>query len=148
MIALPIMFGYKESYSRYYTDCPLLFTSVFNVLAMGLLIHRNKEWTYPSIFLITLALFNMHDFAFIHYTSAIAFFFSSTYAMWNDKRVPWFGRASLIFYSLWFFDLMIFEMVEVILICIFHLVYTFKMFDLKTEKKILTKERQLNKEEF
>jgi amino acid transporter len=148
MIALPIMFGYKESYSRYYTDCPLLFTSVFNVLAMGLLIHRNKEWTYPSIFLITLALFNMHDFAVIHYTSAIAFFLSSTYAMLNDKRVPWFGRTSLCLYVLWFFDLMWFEMVQVILVCVFHLVYTFKMFDLKTQKKILTKERQLNKEEF
>ena len=148
MIALPLMFGYKESYSRYYTDCPILFTSVFNVLAMGLMIHRNKEWTFPSISLITLALFNMHDFAFIHYTAAIAFFFSATYAMWNDKRVPWFGRVSLGLYCLWFFDLMWFEMTQVILVCIFHLVYTFKLMDLKTEKKVLTQARQLNKEEF
>ena len=146
MIALPLMYGYKESYSRYYTDCPILFTSVFNILAMGLMIHRNKEWTFPSIFLITLALFNMHDFALIHYTAAIAFFFSATYAMWNDKRVPWFGRISLGLYILWFFDLMWFEMIQVILVCIFHLVYTFKMMDLKVEKRLMAKVQGLNKE--
>jgi len=90
----------------------------------------------------------MHDFALIHYTAAIAFFFSATYAMWNDKRVPWFGRISLGLYILWFFDLMWFEMVQVVLICIFHLVYILKMMDLKTEKKVLTQARKLNKEEF
>ena len=147
MIALPLMFGYKESYSRYYTDCPLLFTSVFNVLALGLWIHKNKEWTYPSVFLMTLALFNMHDFAFIHYTAAIAFFFTATYAMWNDKRVPWFGRISLAFYWVWLFDLIWFEMIQVLLVCIFHLVYTLKMMDLKTKKKVLNQARQLNKGE-
>ena len=112
MIALPIIFGVKESYSRYYTDSPLMFTTVFNILAMGLLIHRNKEWSYPSMFLIILALFNMHDFPFIHYSSAILFFFSSTYAMWNDKRVGGFGRISLCALILYFLvDLLWFEMV-------------------------------------
>ena len=135
------MFGYRESYSMYYADCPLLFTSVFNILAIGLIIHSNKEWAYPSIFLITLALFNMHDFAFIHYTAAIAFFFSATYAMWNDKRVPWFGRVSLGFYCLWFFGLIWFEMVQVLLVCIFHLIYTLKIMNLKTEKKSLNQVR-------
>jgi hypothetical protein len=137
MIGLPLMFGLKESYSRYYTDSPLLFTTVFNILAMGLLIHRNKEWTYPSIFLILLALFNMHDFSFIHYSSAVVFFFSSTYAMWNDKRVGGFGRISLCTYPLFFVDLLWFEMVQVLLICIFHLVYTIKLLKIKIEKEII-----------
>jgi len=134
MVGLPIIFGLKESYSRYYTDSPLLFTTVFNILALGLLIHRNKEWTYPSIFLILLALFNMHDFPFIHYTSAILFFFSSTYAMWNDKRVSRCGRLSLVFYTLFFIDLLWFEMSQVLLICIFHLIYSIKLFSLKLKK--------------
>ena len=91
MIGLPVVFGYKESYSRYYIDCPLLYVAVFNILAIGLFIHKNKEWTYPSLFLVTLALFNMHDFKFIHHSAAIGFFITSTYAMWNDKRVNGFG---------------------------------------------------------
>ena len=119
MLILPFMYGYKESYSRYYNDCPLLFTSVFNTLALGLMIHRNKEWVYPSVFLIILAMFNMHDFPIIHYAGAIAFFIGATYAMWNDKRVPLFGRISLVLYSLWVFDLIWFEMAQVFLICIF-----------------------------
>ena len=147
MIGLPLVFGYKESYSRYYTDAPIFFTAIFNVLALGMHLHRNKEWFYPSIFLITLALFNMHDFAFVHYTAAIAFFFSSTYAMWNDKRVPWFGRISLAFYWVWLFDLIWFEMIQVILICIFHVVYTFRMMALKKEKKVIKEDVGLNKGE-
>jgi len=134
MIGLPFIFGLKESYSRYYTDSPLIFTTVFNILALGLLIHRNKEWTYPSIFLILLALFNMHDFPFIHYSSAVIFFCSATYAMWNDKRVGGFGRISLYTYPLFFLDLLWFEMVQVLLICIFHLIYTIKLFVIKFKK--------------
>jgi len=140
------MYGYKESYSRYYNDCPLLFTSVFNTLALGLMIHRNKEWVYPSVFLIILAMFNMHDFPIIHYAGAIAFFIGATYAMWNDKRVPLFGRISLVLYSLWVFDLIWFEMTQVFLICIFHLRYTLKMMDLKVEKRLMAKVQGLNKE--
>jgi hypothetical protein len=140
------MYGYKESYSRYYNDCPLLFTSVFNTLALGLMIHRNKEWVYPSVFLIILAMFNMHDFPIIHYAGAIAFFIGATYAMWNDKRVPLFGRISLVLYSLWVFDLIWFEMAQVFLICIFHLRYTLKMMDLKVEKRLMAKVQGLNKE--
>jgi len=98
MVGLPLYFGWEESYSRYYTHSPFLFTIIFNILAVGLLIHRNHEWKYPSIFLIVLALFNMHDFPFIHYSSAVIFFFSATYAMWNDKRVGNFGRISLCAY--------------------------------------------------
>ena len=140
------MYGYKESYSRYYNDCPLLFTSVFNTLALGLMIHRNKEWVYPSVFLIILAMFNMHDFPIIHYAGAIAFFIGATYAMWNDKRIPLFGRISLVLYSLWVFDLIWFEMAQVFLICIFHLRYTLKMMDLKVEKRLMAKVQGLNKE--
>lgn len=135
MIGLPLVFGYKESYSRYYTECPLLYVAVFNVLAIGLFIHKNKEWTYPSLFLVTLALFNMHEFPFIHYSAAIGFFLTSTYAMWNDKRVSGFGRASTLAYPLLLFDLIWFESIQVLLVCIFHLVYTLKMMNLKKEKK-------------
>jgi len=134
MFGLPAYFGWEESYSRYYTHSPLLFTLIFNILALGLMIHRNQEWKYPSLFLIVLALFNMHDFPFIHYSSAVLFFFTTTYAMWNDKRVAWFGRISLIGYILFFIDLMWFEMFQVFLMCIFHLLYTFKLFFLKINK--------------
>ena len=134
MFGLPLYYGWEESYSRYYAHSPIVFTLIFNTLAIGLLIHRNNEWKYPSIFLILLALFNMHDFPFIHYTSAVLFFSTTTYAMWNDKRVAWFGRISLGGYILFFIDLMWFEMFQVFLMCIFHLIYTFKVFFLKINK--------------
>lgn len=139
IIGLPLIFGYKESYSRYYDDSPLIFTTVFSILAIGLFFHRNKEWTYSSIFLIILALFNMYDFPIVHYISAAAFFFTSTYAMWNDKRVKWFGRVSAISYIFFILNLFWFEMIQVLLICIFHLIYIIRMFNLKVQKIRLNK---------
>ena len=50
MIGLPIIFGLKESYSRYYTDSPLLFTTIFNILAMGLLFIEIKNGLIPLYF--------------------------------------------------------------------------------------------------
>ena len=61
----------------------------------------------------------------------------STYAMWNDKRVDGFGKLSLMFYLLFFVDLLVFEMVQVLLICTFHLIYVIRMFNVKVEKKII-----------
>ena len=134
MFGLPLYYGWEESYSRYYTHSPIVFTLIFNTLAIGLLIHRNNEWKYPSFFLIILALFNMHDFPLLHYSSAILFFLTTTYAMWNDKRVPWFGRLSLMGYFLFFIGLMYFEVYQVLLMCLFHLIYTYKLFKVKINK--------------
>ena len=134
MSGLPLYFGWEQSYSRYYTHSPILFTVIFNTLAIGLLIHRNNEWKYPSFFLILLALFNMHDFPIIHYSSAVIFFITSTYAMWNDKRVSGFGRVSLFGYLLFFGGLMMFEVFQVFLVCLFHLLYTYKLFKIKIIK--------------
>ena len=134
MFGLPLYYGWEESYSRYYAHSPIVFTLIFNTLAIGLLIHRNNEWKYPSFFLIILALFNMHDFPLLHYSSAILFFLTTTYAMWNDKRVPWFGRLSLMGYFLFFMGLMYFEVYQVLLMCLFHLIYTYKLFKVKINK--------------
>ncbi len=139
MIGLPVVFGYKESYSRYYIECSLLYIAVFNILAIGLFIHKNREWTYPSFFLVTLALFNMHEFPFIHYSAAVGFFITSTYAMWNDKRVSGFGRSSLFAYPLLLFDLIWFVGIQVSLVCSFHLVYILKMMKHKKDKKKIKK---------
>ena len=127
-IGLPIAFGFKESYSRYYFDSPFLFTTIFCVLAVGILTHRNKEWTYPSIFLILVTLLNMHDFPFTHHACAVVFFLSSTYSMWNDKRVGGFGGGSLCVYPLFVISAFWFEMIQILLICIFHLIYNIRLF--------------------
>ena len=133
----PLSFGWEGSYSRYYSFSPLLFTILFSSLAIGLLVHSNKEWRLPAIFLIILSVFNMYDYPILHYGSAIFFFTTSTYAMWNDKRVSGFGKLSLSLYPLIFFSLMIFELIEVLIICSFHLIYIVRLLNTKIEKKII-----------
>ena len=128
MIGLPIVCGFRESYSRYHAEFPFIFTAIFCILAMGILTHRNREWICPSVFLILVTLFNMNDFPFMHHACAIAFFPSATYAMWNDKRVGGFGLGSLCVYPLILISAFWFEMIQVLLVLIFHLVSNIKLF--------------------
>ncbi len=134
VIAYPVYFGWEESYSRYYSYSPLMFTILFSTLAIGLLIHSNKEWRFPAIFLIVLSVFNMYDYPILHYGSAIFFFITSTYAMWNDKRVNGFGKISLIGYILICMGLMAFEVFQILILLLFHLIYILKLFILKLNK--------------
>lgn len=130
----PLSFGWEGSYSRYYSFSPLLFTILFSSLAIGLLVHSNKEWRLPAIFLIILSVFNMYDYPILHYGSAIFFFTTSTYAMWNDKRVSNFGKISLLGYPLIMFGLMTFEIFQIVILSLFHLLYILKLFILKLKK--------------
>ena len=127
-IGLPIIFGFKKSYSEYHADSPFLFSVIFCVLAVGMLTHRDKRWVFPSIFLIFVTLLNMHDFPFAHHASAVVFFLSSTYVMWNDKQAIGFGGVSLCTYLLFLISAFWFEMIQILLICFFHLVYNFGLF--------------------
>lgn len=134
MIVYPFYFGWEGSYSTYYSYSPLLFTILFSTLAIGLLIHSNKEWRIPAISLIILSVFNMYDYPVLHYGSAIVFFIMSTYAMWNDKRVSGFGKISLIGYPIIFTSLMDFEVFQIALLLLFHFIYIIKLFILKISK--------------
>lgn len=131
MFLFPMLFGRLDSYSSYYSYSPILFTSLFSILAIGLYIHSNIQWRYPAALLILLSIFNMYDYPIIHYTSAILFFISSTYSMWNDKRVGGFGKVSLLLYPMFFIDLLVFEMFQVAVMCTFHLLYIIKIIKLK-----------------
>ncbi len=135
IIVYPLNYGWEGSYSTYYSFSPLLFTSLFSTLALGLLIHSNKEWTLPAIFLIVLSFFNMFDYPILHYGSAILFFITSTYSMWNDKRVSNFGKISLLGYPLIILGLMVFEIFQITLLSLFHIIYILKLFILKLKKE-------------
>lgn len=134
IVLFPILFGVLDSYSSYYKFSPILFTSLFSTLAIGLFIHSNVEWKYPAIMLILLSVFNMYDHPLIHYSAAILFFISSTYSMWNDKRVSGFGKVSILLYPVFFMDLLIFEMFQIFLICMFHLMYILRIIKIKNTK--------------
>ena len=136
-LGMPIFCGYEESYSRYYEAYPYIFGITLLILSGGLFLHRNTEWKIPAQSLMIVALFNMYDFPVIHYSAAIVFFVGATYAMWNDKRVSYFGRISLFFYLLFVLDLIWFELVQIILICLFHIIYIFRMYRVHFDRNII-----------
>ncbi len=137
IILLPIIYGWEGSYSQYYQYIPLGFTTIFSTLSVGLYVHSNNEWKISAMSLICLSIFDMYNFPLLHYSCAIFFFIFSTFAMWNDKRVSGFGKLSLALYPTIFFSLMIFELLEVLIICSFHLIYIVRLLNTKIEKKII-----------
>ena len=137
IIVLPIIYGWEGSYSQYYQYIPLGFTTIFSILSIGLYIHSNNEWKISAMALICLSIFDMYRFPLLHYSCAIFFFIFATFAMWNDKRVSGFGKLSLSLYPLIFFSLMIFELIQVLIICSFHLIYVIRLLNTKIEKKII-----------
>ena len=137
IILLPIIYGWEGSYSQYYQYIPIGFTMIFSTLSVGLYVHSNNEWKISAMALICLSIFDMYRFPFLHYSCAIFFFIFATFAMWNDKGVSGFGKLSLSLYPLIFFSLMIFELVQVLIICTFHLIYVIRLLNTKIEKKLI-----------
>jgi len=137
IILLPIIYGWEESYSQYYQYNPLGFTMIFSILSVGLYVHSNNEWKISAMALICLSIFDMYEFSILHYSCAVFFFIFATFAMWNDKRVNGFGKLSLTLYPIIFFNLMVFEIIQVLLICSFHLLYVVRVWNTAIEKKII-----------
>ncbi len=133
-ILLPIIYGYKPSYSQYVEDSYILFTSTLIILSVGLFLHKNRKWLIPSFSLILTAAFDMYGFPIIHYTAAFFFFTSASYAMLNDKRISGFGRVSFAFYTLFVFDLIIFEFIQILIISLFHIFYVIRTRNLMRER--------------
>ena len=133
-IGFPLVYGYKQSYSRYFEDDSLVFCSVLFLLAVGLFMHKNKKWTIPSGSLMLVASFDMFSMPIVHYSAAFVFFLFSSLAMLGDKRINGFGKVSFLLYPLLFWDLIFFELFQVLIICLFHIVYIIKTFFLMRRK--------------
>ena len=133
-IVFPLIYGYRESYSQYFTDNSILLTCTLISLAIGLFMHKNNKWLIPSFSLLFVAVFNMYDFPIMHYTFAFLFFLGSSYAMFNDKRIGGFGRLSFILYPLLIFDLIVFEFFQIFILSLFHIIYVIKTYNLIREK--------------
>ena len=133
-IGFPLIYGYKESYSRYFEDNALFFCATLFLLSLGLFMHRNKKWGIPAGSLMLVAAFDMYSMPFIHYLAAGIFFVFSSLAMLGDKRIGGFGKASFLLYPLLFWDLIFFEFCQVGIICLFHIIYIIKTFFLMAKK--------------
>ena len=133
-VGFPIAYGLKESYSQYFEVDPVIFCCTLVLLSVGLFMHKNPRWLVPACSLMLVAAFDMFSMPIIHYTAAFIFFIFSSVAMYDDKRIGGFGRTSFALYPLLIFDLIYFEFVQVILLCLFHIFYIIKTFMLMVRK--------------
>ena len=125
---LPLILGAvagfdEQSFSRYYfTEAKLIFTTSLTIISFSF-IALNKKWIIPAISLLTLTYFNCTDFDWIHNISAFIFFANSVYLMITDKRYSWIGKLVVGSLPLLIFSIYYFELVSVLLITIFHMLY-------------------------
>ena len=133
-LGFPFKYGYRESYSQYFETDPITFCLVLFMLSAGLFLHKNNKWIIPAVSLVLVAAFDMFSMPLIHYTAALIFFVFSSIAMYEDKRIGGFGKLSFICYPLLVCDLIWFESVQIILICLFHIFYIIKTFSLMMRK--------------
>jgi hypothetical protein len=123
-LLLGLIAGFNEkSFSRYYfTDAKIVFIIALTLISFSF-VTLNKKWIIPAISLLTLTYFNCTDFALIHNLSAFVFFTHSTYLMITDKRFSWLGKLILFLLPLLIFSIYYFELVSVLIITIFHMLY-------------------------
>lgn len=135
---LPIILGIiggfdQKSFSEYYfTEAKFAFVFCLTIISFSFITFSTK-WSVPAIFLIILTYFNSHDYRIIHNVSAYIFFLSSVVLMIRDKRYSYLGYLVIGFTPLVFHSIYYFELISVLLISIFHFLYT----KLLLTKKIL-----------
>lgn len=132
--ALPAQYGPLDSYSAYYEMMLGNFSILFSILAIGLMIHADPKWQFTAGMLVILACFDKFEQPVMHYTAAALFFIGATVAMWNDDRVEYFGKLSLMFYPTIFLDMLIFEAIQIWFICTYHLIYVIKIMKIKWQR--------------
>ena len=115
-----------KSYSEYYyTDAWWLFVGV--IAAVSYKMMTNPKWILPGILLLVLILFPCREYRTLHNTSAIVFFILSGLIITNDKRLYVIGWIMFAVSPLYFFNLYWVEIIEISLICIFHMKYMLRM---------------------
>ena len=125
---LPLFLGFiagfdQSSFSKYYfTNAKYIYLVSLTIISISF-IALNKKWFIPSLSLMILTHFNCRDYEVIHNVSAFVFFVSSLMLIVNDKRYNYIGRYILTAIPLLFFSIYWFELVCVLLITIFHILY-------------------------
>lgn len=125
---LPLILGLvsgfnHNSYSEYYfTDSKYIFISFLTFIGLTFLT-MGKKWFLSGISLILLSYFNYIDYKIFHYLMAAVFFINSMVVITTDKRFKIIGIVMIFLSPIVFVNLYFFELIEVLLISLFHLLY-------------------------
>ena len=125
---LPLILGFiggfdQEAFSMYYfTDAKLFFVFSLTLISLSF-VSLNRKWFIPSLSLLVLTYFNCIDFYQIHVRSTYIFFISSFVLMYQDKRFGFIGKLMIFSLPFYFYSIYVFELVAVMFITIFHLLY-------------------------
>ena len=125
---LPLILGFiggfdQKAFSMYYfTDAKLFFVFSLTLISLSF-VSLNRKWFIPSLSLLVLTYFNCVDFYKIHVISTYIFFISSFVLMYQDKRFGFIGKLMVFSLPFYFYSIYVFELVAVMFITIFHLLY-------------------------
>lgn len=113
----------QKAFSMYFfTDAKLFFVLSLTLISISF-ISFSKKWFIPSLSLLILTYFNCCDFPQIHIISTYVFFISSFVLIYLDKRFGFIGKLMLFSLPFYFYSIYLFELIAVLFISIFHLLY-------------------------
>lgn len=92
---------------------------IFMIATTGLSLFQQPNWRIPAIMILFVVAFSSTKYPAIHDLSAAIFFISSYISIALSKRYSWIA-LSAIFVPIIFFNLLIFEIIAITSIILFH----------------------------
>ena len=127
-LILPIILGMisgfeYESYSEYFfSDAKYVFIVFLSFISMSFMT-MGKKWVLSGISLLLLVYFNHLDYYYFHYLMAGIFFLNSAIVITIDKRFGLLGIVMFFLSPVLFISFYFFELIQVLMISLLHLLY-------------------------
>jgi hypothetical protein len=151
-LLLPLILGMisgfeYESYSEYYfSEAKIFFIGFLTFISLSF-ITMGRKWIISGISLLMLVYFNHLDYYYFHYVMAGIFFLNSAIIITIDKRFGLIGLVMFFLSPTLFISFYYFELIQVLMISLFHLLYLNLKFRLQLENtrlRLLNRRKLLN----
>lgn len=127
-LILPLILGMiagfeYDSYSEYYfSDAKYVFIVFLSFISISFMT-MGRKWIISGISLLLLVYFNHLDYYYFHYIMAGLFFLNSAIMITIDKRFGLIGIVMFFLSPILFISFYYFELIQVLMISLFHLLY-------------------------
>jgi hypothetical protein len=123
-LVLGMVAGFEyDSYSEYYfSEAKYIFIIFLSFISISF-ITMGKKWMISGISLFFLVYFNHLDYYYFHYLMASLFFLNAAIVITMDKRFGLIGIVMFFLSPLLFVSFYYFELVQVLMVSLFHLLY-------------------------
>lgn len=112
--------GVLASISQYW-DTPFQPLFIFSNIICSYFFFTLPNWRIPSFFLVLLTCFSWCQFGFLHDMFALTFYFACLHSLWRSKRFMIHFYLFALSISIYFYSILLGEIISIFILCGFHL---------------------------